>query len=242
MASSNNVKCNICLDEDVKNPVFTPCIHGFCSECISRWLNEKKDNLRIPCPVCKFDIAALAGPRDPSQLYDDDAPIPQFLLRNAMMNIIQQNNAPEPVPTPEYVMRGLGIEELVRPDIPRNLLRQQGIQAIRPVHQPTVQQIPQQISPRINFASNMEALIRLIDDRRRELQPIPPIQPIPPRGPPRRPPQNERRPMRRLVRANAMIDLTAPNNSAALARSVQRQSSPSSGSEATTSEEHSTNP
>jgi hypothetical protein len=241
MASPNTVKCNICLDEDVKNPVFTPCIHGFCSECISRWLSEKKDNLRIPCPVCKFDIAALAGPRDPSQLYDDDAPIPQFPLRNAMMNIIQQITAPEPVPILEYVMRGLGIEELVRPDIPRNLLRQQGIRAIRPVHQPAVQQIPQQISPRINFASNMEALIRLIDDRRRELQ-QPPIQPIPPRGPPRRPPQNERRPMRRLVRSNAMLDLTALNNSAALARSVQRQSSPSSGSEATTSEEHSTNP
>lgn len=232
MASPNKVRCNICLDEDIQNPVFTPCIHGFCSECISRWLSEKKNNLRIPCPVCKFNIAELAGPRDTSQLYDDDAPLPQLLLRNAIADIFQNIAVPELTPTPEYVMRGLGIEELARPDIPRNLLRQQGIQVVHPIRQPAVQQIPQPPN-RVNFASNMEALTRLIDDRRRELQRPPIQQPIILRGPPRR------NGIPQLLRSNASLNLSAPNSSAEPVHSVQHQFSPSSDSEATISEEDS---
>lgn len=201
MTSPNKVKCNICLDEDVKDPVFTPCIHGFCSECISRWLSEKKDNLHIPCPVCKFDIAVLAGPRDSSQLYDD-APIPQLLLNNAMLDIIRQINTPEPVPTPEYTMRGLGIEELKRSDIPRNLLRQRDNRAIRPVHSISPPVIPQ--LNMVNFASNMEFLGGLIGELRRELPP-PVQQPMHPGESPAQPPaqpptQPLRRPLKRLLR------------------------------------------
>lgn len=71
MAALKKIKCNICLDDTIENPVFTPCIHGFCSECISRWLDEKKDDLYIPCPICKHDIADLAGARNPNNLFDN---------------------------------------------------------------------------------------------------------------------------------------------------------------------------
>ena len=71
---SKKIKCNICWEEDIKAPVFTPCFHSYCSECMSMWLNEKKDELVIPCPVCKHNIAELAGYRDPDTLFHPVAP------------------------------------------------------------------------------------------------------------------------------------------------------------------------
>jgi hypothetical protein len=116
------VKCNICLDDDVKNPLFTPCIHGFCSECISQWLNEKRYELRIPCPVCKHDISELAGPRDPSTLFHDEVPninsdaaateyVDTFLSTVSFFrNFVPWRHRESKL---QPTMRGLGIEEYV---------------------------------------------------------------------------------------------------------------------------------
>ena len=87
-------KCNICFDDGITNPIFTPCIHGFCQECILKWIVEKQHMLVIPCPVCKYDISELAGYRDRGSLYteepineamfnDEDDAIEQPVLRRS---------------------------------------------------------------------------------------------------------------------------------------------------------------
>ncbi len=132
---SKTVKCNICLEENIENPVFTPCIHGFCSECISKWISEKKQYIRIPCPVCKFDIAPLAGHRDESQLYDESEPLPRFLLQTTINNTLRQlPRQPEPPRSPEFVLRGLGIEEIVPPVAPINIFRRVYDTRAQPIH------------------------------------------------------------------------------------------------------------
>jgi hypothetical protein len=75
-------RCGICFDEEVQDPIFTPCIHGFCSECIAKWIVEKKRRRVIPCPVCKFDISEIAGYRNEDELYEDDDLIPEELAAN----------------------------------------------------------------------------------------------------------------------------------------------------------------
>ena len=52
--SDNNYNCVICLTEfKVGEKESTlPCLHIFHSECIEKWINEKKW-----CPICKFDIS-----------------------------------------------------------------------------------------------------------------------------------------------------------------------------------------
>jgi hypothetical protein len=58
---SNNrliLSCSVCMD-DITNEhkiTFTPCIHPFHEECITPWLEEKKYEQQIPCPLCKTDI------------------------------------------------------------------------------------------------------------------------------------------------------------------------------------------
>ena len=53
-STDNNNKCVICLSEfQVGEKESTlPCLHIFHSECIEKWIREKKW-----CPVCKFDIS-----------------------------------------------------------------------------------------------------------------------------------------------------------------------------------------
>ena len=53
-STDNNNKCVICLSEfQVGEKESTlPCLHIFHSECIEKWISEKKW-----CPVCKFDIS-----------------------------------------------------------------------------------------------------------------------------------------------------------------------------------------
>ncbi len=209
MASSNTIKCNICLEEDIKDPVFTPCIHGFCNECISKWLSEKKQYMRIPCPVCKYNIAELAGPRDESDLYDEDEPLPAALLRAAIGQAIL--NIPIITPAdqnPQTIMRGLGIEEMIRPELRPNIFREaqrqmQGLPVnivpaaamlqrnavpnrnvlnrnpvprmpanLAPQRNP-VQRMPPNLAPRStssNLQHNLEALMRMIEERRQQLQ------------------------------------------------------------------------
>jgi hypothetical protein len=65
-------QCSICLESlDVKTATWTPCIHCFHPECLNTWLESKKYELVISCPICKFDISALLGPRDMSQIFFD---------------------------------------------------------------------------------------------------------------------------------------------------------------------------
>jgi len=52
------MECSICISE-VQDPVFTPCIHGFCRKCITGWIKENESKNRIPCPLCKHDISSL---------------------------------------------------------------------------------------------------------------------------------------------------------------------------------------
>ena len=59
------MQCNICLEE-VKDIVFTPCIHGFCSSCLNTWLANNKTKSKIPCPICKYDISELVN-RQPAE-------------------------------------------------------------------------------------------------------------------------------------------------------------------------------
>lgn len=124
--TTKQIKCNICL-EDIDNPVFTPCIHGFCDECISKWINEKKQFANIPCPVCKYNISDLAGPRDESKLFTDDD---DEAIRMLIQRMAGRNNRRPPANTltdipalPIAVLRGLGIEEMVRPEMRSNIFR-----------------------------------------------------------------------------------------------------------------------
>ena len=52
--TDNNYKCIICLSEFKVGEVEStlPCLHIFHSECIEKWLNNKKF-----CPICKNDIS-----------------------------------------------------------------------------------------------------------------------------------------------------------------------------------------
>ena len=87
------ITCNICFDENIKDPVFTPCFHGFCKECISKWINEKKYDIK--CPSCRYDISDMANIyRDPSSVTSTYFPIAFSVVRdrNARLPDVQQDN------------------------------------------------------------------------------------------------------------------------------------------------------
>lgn len=47
----NKIECPICLDEiDNDNICRTECNHQFCTECLTKWLLEKK---KLTCPSCR---------------------------------------------------------------------------------------------------------------------------------------------------------------------------------------------
>lgn len=86
------VECLICLDAiENEDPVFTPCIHGFHDACINQWIKQKIYDRYIPCPICKTDIAELAGYRNPSDLYEPDEPINFNTLLNNPFQLPRSN-------------------------------------------------------------------------------------------------------------------------------------------------------
>ena len=54
--------CCICL-EDTKNydAFYTPCLHRFHTDCINKWLEQKKYCQKVDCPTCRTDIGILLG-------------------------------------------------------------------------------------------------------------------------------------------------------------------------------------
>ena len=86
---SEKIKCPICLEKLLNGdspPTFTPCFHGFHEDCINEYMQRKITERLIPCPMCKEDIADLAGHRDPRTLFEPDRPI-QDLFNNSGSNI-----------------------------------------------------------------------------------------------------------------------------------------------------------
>lgn len=75
---AKKIKCSICMeivDTKKEHPTFTPCFHGYHDACIQQWIGQNRQNLVIPCPVCKTDISDIAGYRDVSMLFLPDTPI-----------------------------------------------------------------------------------------------------------------------------------------------------------------------
>lgn len=101
---ATSIDCIICLEPlKEKEITFTPCIHGYHTVCINRWIEEKTRlrNLRIPCPTCKVDISSLIPYRDTEGLYDDDehtVPLPD--LDDVIAGRPARNNI-RPLPIPE---------------------------------------------------------------------------------------------------------------------------------------------
>eukprot|EP01060_Flectonema_neradi_P009509 TRINITY_DN16771_c0_g1_i1.p1 TRINITY_DN16771_c0_g1~~TRINITY_DN16771_c0_g1_i1.p1 ORF type:complete len:144 (+),score=15.68 TRINITY_DN16771_c0_g1_i1:62-493(+) len=53
---SATVSCSICLFED-QSGVITDCGHGFCQQCLTRWIRTKIKNVVSPsCPNCRTPI------------------------------------------------------------------------------------------------------------------------------------------------------------------------------------------
>lgn len=67
--SEDKHKCAICLNSYTQDDCqFTPCFHGFHSECIFKWLENKKI-----CPICKNDVSVLVDAMpDSSKIERDD--------------------------------------------------------------------------------------------------------------------------------------------------------------------------
>lgn len=90
------IKCSICLEfvnTQEGQPTFTPCFHGYHDKCIRQWIQVNKSNLVIPCPVCKNDIADLAGYRDPYSLYHPDQPLPDIVSGVVDARYMNEENA-----------------------------------------------------------------------------------------------------------------------------------------------------
>jgi len=66
------MKCLICLDS-IDYIEFLPCSHGFHTNCINEWINEKPY-----CPICKIPISI----KTPDEL----------IIYNKDRNIIDNNN------------------------------------------------------------------------------------------------------------------------------------------------------
>jgi len=49
--------CPICLDQKLE--VVMPCMHSFCSKCITHWTHKNQS-----CPLCRF-VAASNGKNEP---------------------------------------------------------------------------------------------------------------------------------------------------------------------------------
>jgi hypothetical protein len=69
-------KCTICLEDidciKTNDVIWTPCFDIFHKICITTYINGKYNELVIPCPNCKYDIAVIAGFRDESTLFYPD--------------------------------------------------------------------------------------------------------------------------------------------------------------------------
>ena len=50
------VRCPICLS-DCKNPKSLPCLHSFCLHCLQECWKDKRPRDRVPCPVCRKELA-----------------------------------------------------------------------------------------------------------------------------------------------------------------------------------------
>ena len=69
--------CPICQDKLDENRIFTPCIHGFHKNCLIQHLLvvEESENYfydaerKIPCPICRNDINAIAAELRADQEY-----------------------------------------------------------------------------------------------------------------------------------------------------------------------------
>lgn len=86
--------CAICLTDIEANPVFTPCIHPFHDECIDKWITQNIHEEKIPCPICKFDISELAGPRDPNTIYRDETNIRPIFGGFTITSVAPLNSIP----------------------------------------------------------------------------------------------------------------------------------------------------
>lgn len=80
--------CVICLDQLTKedDSWYTPCIHGFHRPCLQEWLDNKRNNGKIPCPICKCNITVLLGIGNGEMLFYDgvDSDIPDLLDSSAL--------------------------------------------------------------------------------------------------------------------------------------------------------------
>ncbi|GIQ90696.1 hypothetical protein KIPB_013583, partial [Kipferlia bialata] len=55
-----HLKCHICSVDRPLPFLFTPCQHVFHTECLSEWLNSKKEDYECTqstCPVCRADCS-----------------------------------------------------------------------------------------------------------------------------------------------------------------------------------------
>jgi hypothetical protein len=50
---NGNEACPICMDESVKNPVITDCLHVFCADCLLQAIDVSNAN---SCPICRHQI------------------------------------------------------------------------------------------------------------------------------------------------------------------------------------------
>ena len=52
--SSPEIKCSICLDNDIEDNVLcsTGCSHQFCKKCLDEWFDQGK----FSCPMCRSEI------------------------------------------------------------------------------------------------------------------------------------------------------------------------------------------
>ncbi len=79
--------CSICFEGNMPNPKKTPCNHWFCSPCIDKWLDEKKSEYKIACPVCKKNIAGMLGYRDPNSLFYDEPTLDSSIINGLSSHI-----------------------------------------------------------------------------------------------------------------------------------------------------------
>ena len=133
--SAKTKTCPICLDAlitEEDTPTFTPCFHGFHSKCINTYIRYKIKERIIPCPMCKCNIAALAGYRDPATLYEPDAPLANILLplMRIFSNISSINNTQPQAQEqqPQAQEQQINMELRSIEDIPINNLINQNVE------------------------------------------------------------------------------------------------------------------
>lgn len=77
-------KCTICLEdiEYSKTNTYsvTPCFHKYHKECINTWIESKRYEYKIPCPLCKSDISNLIQ-RNEWEVFEPDMSIEEINRR-----------------------------------------------------------------------------------------------------------------------------------------------------------------